>query len=382
MPWNRHARTLVALVAVGLAAAACGGSTKNNAGGSSSSSDSPSASPSAAATFSPPASAVSLTETGSTLLFPLFEAWQVAYHTQVSTVTITSQGTGSGTGIADAAAGTVDIGASDAYLPPAQVAAHPALENIPLAISAQQIDYNLPTLKGVHLKLDGTTLAKIYLGKITTWNDPAIAAANPGVNLPSMKIVPVHRSDGSGDTFLFTQYLDKQDPADWGKIGFGTTVAFPAVPGALGEHGNGGMVSGCGATPGCIAYIGISYLGKATKAGLSYAELKNGNGQYELPTPATIAAEAAGFTSQTPANETISLINGNVSGGYPIVNYEYAIVSKTLSGTTAQAVKAFLAWAIDPNNGNSSTYLDPVNFQPLPAQVAQLSLTQIAAIGS
>ncbi len=380
MVGKRRLLPLTALAVVALGATACGGSSGSTTAGSTPTSK-PSTAP-VAATVSPPSGTVSISETGSTLLYPLFNLWDPAYQKQYPNITVTAQGTGSGTGIADAAAGSVDIGASDAYLSSAQVAKNPALLNIPLAISAQQINYNLPGLASTHLKLDGTVLAAMYLGKVTHWNDPAIAALNPGVQLPSTTVVPLHRSDGSGDTFLFTSYLTKQDSADWGSIGYGTTVSFPSVAGALGENGNGGMVSGCASTVGCVAYIGVSFLDQASAKGLGYAQLKNGAGNYELPTASTIQADAAGFASQTPANETISLINGPATDGYPIVNYEYAIVSKSLTGDTAQAVKAFLDWAIASTGGNAASFLDQVHFQPLPGSVVALSQAQIASIGS
>ena len=357
-----------ALLTVGVSA--CGSSTQASSSGS------------PAPSSSSGTSTVSLSETGSTLLYPLFNLWDPAYHQAHANVSITAQGTGSGTGISQAAAGSADIGASDAYLSPTQRQKTPGLLNIPLAISAQQVNYNLPGLaKGTHLKLDGTVLAKMYQGKITAWDDPAIAALNPGVKLPATKVVPVHRSDGSGDTFLFTQYLTKQDQADWGSIGFGTSVAFPSVPGALGEQGNGGMVSGCASTPGCVAYIGISFLDQAGKAGLGYAQLKNGAGAFTLPTAAAIKAEAGAFTASTPADEAVSMIDGPTASGYPIINYEYAIVNSKLRGNKAQAVKAFLGWAVSGSGGNAETYLTKVHFQPLPARVTELSLAQINSIG-
>src|SRR5487761_1885192 len=312
---------------------------------------------------------VTLSETGSTLLYPLFDLW-VPNFTQIyyTNVHVNTAGTGSGTGISQAAAGTVDIGASDAYLSSGQVTKDPTLENVPLAISSQTIDYNLPGFTGT-LKLSGTVISQIYQGKITTWNDPKIAAINPGVTLPSTPIVPVHRSDGSGDTFIFSQYLSDADPSGWGQsISYGTTVAFPAVPGALGENGNGGMVSGCGATAGCIAYIGVSFRNQSVAAHLGEAEISNGSGNYEADTPTTVAAEAGSFAASTPANGTISLIYGKkASNGYPIVNYEYGIVNTNQSSPTkAQAIKALLAWALDPSNGLSTAFLNQVNFLPLP----------------
>ncbi len=328
----------------------------------------------------------SLTETGSTLLFPLFGTWSEAYQKQFQNsakapyVTITTGGTGSGTGIADATSGTVNIGASDAYLSGADMSATPSLENIALAISAQQINYNLPGIK--NLKLDGTVLAEIYTGKITTWNNAAIKALNPGVPLPSMKIITLHRADGSGDTFLFTSYLNAQDPSAWPSSNINTTVSWPSVPGALAETGNSGMVSACAANKGCIAYIGISYLQKTQQAGLGEASVKNGSGTYELPTAATISAAAAAFTSKTPANEAISMINGPAPTGYPIVNYEYAIVNqKQTNGNQAEDIRAFLHWVVTTGQ-SGSTYLDAVDFQPLPASVVTLSDNLIAKIGS
>ena len=322
-----------------------------------------------------------VTETGSTLLYPLFNLWAGGYNTKFPSVTIQTAGTGSGTGISEAENGTIDIGASDAYLSPSVVSANPDLKNIPLAISSQIVAYNIPGVLS-HLKLSGKVLSEIYQGQITKWNASQIASLNPGVTLPATPIVTLHRSDSSGDTFLFTQYLSKADPSGWGaKIGYNTTVPWPNAPGALGETGNSGMVSGCKATPGCIAYIGISYLTQALQAGLGYASLQNAKGTYEVPTAASIAAEAAAFVKKTPANGTISLIYGNIEGGYPIVNYEYAIVSNhQSSSSTAKNIRSVLEWALNKKYGNDSSYLSQVNFQPLPSKVEAQSLKQVLGI--
>ncbi len=322
-----------------------------------------------------------LSETGSTLLYPLWNIWAPAYQGKYPQVSLTTAGTGSGTGISDAASGTVDIGSSDAYLSPADNQQYPTLENIPLAISVQVIAYNLPGLTA-HLKLNGKILSEIYRGKITNWNNSAIASLNPGLTLPNLPIVALHRSDGSGDTFLFTTYLSDQDPNNWGKsVGFNTSVQWPSTPGELAEQGNGGMVSGCKATPGCIAYVGISYLSQLLGDGLTYAQVLNGKGQYELPTSKAVAAESAYYVKKTPANGTISLIDGPVKGGYPIINYEYAIVNTHQpSASTAKAIRSILEWAINPKDGNSSQYLSQVSFQPLPPKLLDASLKQIAKI--
>jgi phosphate transport system substrate-binding protein len=325
-----------------------------------------------------PTSSVSLQETGSTLLYPLFNLWVAQIEHSWPNVSITTGATGSGTGVSDAANGTVEIGASDAYLSPAQVEANPDLENIPLAVSAQMVNYNLPGVG--HLKLDGQVLAAIYQGQITKWNDSKIAALNSGVALPDMTIIPVHRSDSSGDTFLFSSFLSASDPSGW-TLAPGTTVSWPAVTGALAAQGNGGMVTTCKANPGCVAYIGISYQNQATAAGLGYGSLKNKSGNYELPTQSTIAAAASEFASKTPASGTQSMIYGSAPSGYPIVNYEYGIVStKQSSSTVAQTVKSVLAWAVDPTNGNAPKYLDQVGFVILPVQAQLISANLIAKV--
>jgi phosphate transport system substrate-binding protein len=361
----------VPVVSAALVASACGGH-----------STSPSSGSGPAAPFTEPATSnVALSETGATELYPLMNQWVPAYHSKYPNVTITTGATGSGAGISQAAAGAVNIGASGAYLSNGDMSAHKGLMNVALAVAAEQINYNLPGVSE-HLKLNGKVLAAMYQGKVKTWNDPQIAALNPGVNLPSTPVVPLHRSDGAGDTFVFTQYLSKQDPDGWGKSpGFGTTVDFPAVAGALGENGAGGMVTGCAQTPGCVAYIGTSYLDQATQKGLGVAQLGNASGNYLLPDAQSIGAEAASFAAQTPSNEVISLINGPAPDGYPIVNYEYAIVfSGQKDGATAQTMRAFLHWAV--TDGSSPAFLGSEHMQPLPAAVAKLSDAQIASITS
>jgi phosphate transport system substrate-binding protein len=320
-----------------------------------------------------------LSEAGSTLLHPLMDIWAQAYQQQYPNVHITTAATGSGKGIAAAAAGKVDIGASDAYLSSAILVEHPALLNIPLAISAQQINYNVPGLRpGVHLRLNGRVLAGMYQGTIKTWNNPLIVALNKGVRLPSTPVVPVHRSDSSGDTFLFTSYLSTHNSGWNHQFGYGTTVRWPALAAARTATSNGQMVDVCHASPGCVAYIGIAYLTQASDDGLGYAQLQNATANWELPTAASVGAAVQSFVSATPPNETISMINGPASDGYPIVNYEYAIVStRQPDAAKARDIKAFLHWAITQGRSHLSTS----QFQPLPPSIASLSDAQIAKIG-
>ncbi len=355
--------TAAALVPLTILAAACGSSTTTSTPSSTSASS----------------SGKTISETGSTLLFPLFGAWQTAYSSVNTSVTVTSGATGSGTGITDAAEGLVNIGASDAYLSSSDLATYPGLLNIPLTVAALMVNYNVPGIK-TPLNLNGTVLADIYTGKITSWNNSAIAALNPGVTLPNLKIVTLHRADSSGSTFLFTSYLNAQDPSAWPSSNIGTTITWPSVPGALAETGSGGMVSGCGSTKGCIAYIGISYLSKTTAAGLGEASLANKAGKYVQPTTSTISAALSSFPT-APASGGEPLINSSSASGYPIINYEYAIVKKTQpSAAEATAVKAFLNWIL--TTGDTSTYLSSVNFEPLPSATQSVSKALVSSISS
>jgi phosphate transport system substrate-binding protein len=325
---------------------------------------------------------VRLLETGSTLLYPLFNLWVPEYTRTHPGVQITTEGTGSGTGIAEAISGAAQIGASDAYLAPAQRQKSPTLMNIPLAISAQQVNYNLPGVGTAHLRLSGPVLAAIYAGAIRNWNDSRIARLNPGVALPDHAIIPVHRADGSGDTFIFTQYLTATTPSWKQEVGFGTSVSWPANPAGIGANGNPGMVQALKQTPYAIAYVGISWLDQTNRAGFGYAALLNRAGKFVLPTPATINAAAAAAVPETPPDEGISLVLAPGPDAYPIINYEYAIVNaRQPDPAVATAVRAFLTWCLSPAGGGSAAYLDKVHFIALPAAVRKLSQAQVDRIG-
>jgi phosphate transport system substrate-binding protein len=313
------------------------------------------------------------------LLYDLFRAWAGSYHQKYQNITITTAPTGSGKGIAAASAGTANIGASDAFLSSGNLVQDPDLLNIPLAISAQQVNYYLPKLSpNVHLRLNATVLAEMYEGKIRNWNAGAIQNLNKGVSLPSTPVVPLHRSESSGDTFLFSSYLST-DPGWNSTYGYGTTVAWPPASVAPTEPGNGGMVAKCSTTPGCVAYIGISYLTQALQANLGEAELQNSSGGFSLPEPLNMRDAVARFVGVTPANETISMVNGPAPLGYPIVNFEYAIVAADQPNpAVARAIKAFLHWVI--TTGNSAQFLGPARFQPLPAPIVKLADAQIGEI--
>jgi phosphate transport system substrate-binding protein len=231
------------------------------------------------------------------------------------------------------------------------------------------------------LKLSGPVLAGIYQGKITNWNDAQIRALNPGVDLPNHAIIPVHRTDGSGDTFIFTQYLAFSTPAWASSISYGTTVSWPAVSGELGAEGNPGMVTAIQDNPYSVAYIGTSFENATDKAGLGMAMLENRAGKFLLPTAATADAAAAEMMAKTPKDERLSLIFAPGANSYPIINYEYALVSSHQpSAQMAAALRKFFTWAISPAGGNAPHFMDAVHFVPLPAPIVKLSAAQIAQI--
>lgn len=324
---------------------------------------------------------VSLLETGSTLLYPLFNLWVPAYTHLHSNIRITTQGTGSGTGIAQAISGVAQLGASDAYMSDVQMRQNPQIENIPLAISAQTINYNIPGLNNTHLKLSGPVLAGIYDGRIHYWNDRAITSLNPGVRLPHAVIIPIHRTDGSGDTFIFSQYLSFSTPQWNQSVSYGTTISWPPVPGGIGANGNPGMVQAAQQNPYSIAYIGVSFAHEVSKAGLGTAAIRNRAGRFLLPNHQTVSAAAHVMINKTPRDERVSLVFAPGAQSYPIINYEYAIVSKQQhDAATADAMRAFLGWCINGSAGNAPRFLNQVGFVALPPPIVKLSLAQVGAI--
>ncbi len=325
-----------------------------------------------------------ISEAGSSLLYPLFQLWASNFTKLYPTIQLNTAAGGSGTGQSEAEHGLIQIGGSDAYLTNTQEAQFPYMLNIPVAISAQQIDYNIPGIpQSLHLNFSGPLLASIYNGTVSYWDDPAIKAINPGAAslLPHQLITPIHRSDSSGDTFIFTQYLSFSDP-HWNRtVGFGTAVSWPNNPAATSANGNSGMVTACQQKQYSIAYIGVSYLKSAIAAGEGYGYLENRAGNFVNISSSNIQADVNGFQGSIPADERLSLVYGPGTNSYPIVNFEYAIVAKNqTSQAVAIDVQALLLWAILPNYGNSPYFLNQVGFVPLPSPVIQLSEMQIAEI--
>jgi phosphate transport system substrate-binding protein len=304
---------------------------------------------------------------GSTLVAPLMAQWQPDYATSAG-VTVTYGAVGSGGGVDAITGRTVDFGASDAPLTPDQATACKGCLQIPWALGATVVTYNV---KGVpnNLKLNGSVLSGIFLGTITTWNDSAIAALNPGVNLPSTHITPVYRSDGSGDSFVFTSYLSAVSP-DWkSKVGASTQPAFPTGTGA--EH-NSGVAADIQSTDGSIGYVAVSYIGADS---LNEALVQNAAGSYPKPTTGAIAAAAAAVTTIQP-DGSVPLVNPPASAAtaYPLSTYTYAIVPKV--SPKATALKKFFEYAIT----KGQSFGPALGFATLPSSIVTHDKSVIAKI--
>lgn len=337
---------LVAAASLGMGAVACGSSGGSSTG-----------------------SSKTLVGAGSTLVAPLMSQWQPEYSKKTE-VAVTYGAIGSGGGIAQITARTVDFGASDAPLTESQFSEAKGVVQIPWALAATTVAYDVPGVPN-QLKLTGPVLAEIFMGKITTWNDPKIAALNPGVSLPAMKVTPVYRTDGSGDTYAFTDYLSHVSPAWKSQIGNSTQVKFPVGIGGKGNSGVGAAISG---TKGTIGYIAISYV-FANK--FDYALIQNAAGKYPVPGIASISAAAAALGA-VPANNQVSIVDPPASapGAYPISTFTYALVP--LKAPNAPTLKPFLKWAINEGQAFGPKLL----FAPLPAKVRTADEATIGKISS
>jgi phosphate transport system substrate-binding protein len=339
------ASSLAVLAAVAVLAAGCGGGSKGNGGGGS----------------------TTLVGAGSTLVAPLVAKWSADY-AQRTGVTVTYGAIGSGGGIAQITGRTVDFGASDAPLTPDQASACNGCVQVPWALAATLVSYHV---KGVpnRLKLSGPLLARIFLGKVKHWNDPAISQLNPGVKLPGTTITPVFRSDGSGDTYAFTDFLAKASP-EWKQgPGVSTQVSFPT---GVGGKGNDGVAAALGRTDGAIGYLAISYV---SSNHLDYALVQNAAGKFPVPRVASISAAAKSVTTIPPDN-AISITNPPPSApdAYPISTFTYAIVPK--SSPKAKALRPFLTYAIT----DGQKFGKPLQFAPLPTQVLSADKKTIGEI--
>ena len=341
--------SVAAALALTIGVAACGSSSSDSSGDSSGS---------------------PLVGAGSTLVAPLMSKWQSDYASKTEE-TVTYGAIGSGGGIDQITSRTVDFGASDAPLTPEQFEEADEVEQIPWALSGTVPAYNVSGAPS-NLKLSGEVLAGIYLGQITTWDDPAIAKLNPGVSLPSTKITPVYRSDGSGDTYAFTNYLSTISPEFKSKVGTSTTVKFPT---GVGAEKNDGVSAAISQTDGAIGYVGLAY---ALSNELSMPLVENSAGNFPEPGVESVEAAAAAVSKIGPNNEiSLADLPSSAKGAYPISTYTYVIVP--LETEKAEGLKRFITYAIGPEAQEFGPDLD---FAPLPKQVVAADKKAIARIGS
>jgi phosphate transport system substrate-binding protein len=299
-----------------------------------------------------------ITGAGSTFVSPLVSVWTPAvgqaygYNLQYSAV-------GSGAGIAAITSRQVDFGASDAPLTPDQASGCKGCVQIPWALSATSVAYNVPGAP-VHLRLDGPTIAKIFLGQITNWNDAAIKKLNPGSNMPDLKITPIFRSDGSGTTYNFTDYLSSVSADFKNKVGNSTSVNFPTGIGARGSSGVAGLVS---RTTGGITYVDVAF---AINNHIRFAAVKNAAGKFLFPSLRRISAAAAAF-KKVPASNEMHIVNPPKSAplAYPISTYTYVIVPQQTAH--AAELRKLIFWAL--TQGQQPKYTAKLLFVPLPKQV-------------
>jgi phosphate transport system substrate-binding protein len=306
-----------------------------------------------------PGAAGTLTGAGATFPYPLYSKWVFEYEKLHPGVKINYQSIGSGGGIRQISERTVDFGASDAPMSDEQLGkAKGKLVHIPTTLGAVVMTYNVPGLSG-ELKLTGEVIAGMYLGEIKKWNDPKIVALNKGMSLPDTDIAIVHRSDGSGTTFVFTDYLSKAAPA-WKKVGSGTSVNWPAGLGGKGNEGVTGLVK---QTPGSIGYVELVY---ATQNKLPMASLRNAAGQYVTASPRSISAAAAAQAAHMPADLRVSIVNAAGAGSYPIASFTYILLyDEQQDAQKGKTLVEFLWWAT--HDGQKAC--EPLGYATLPAPV-------------
>lgn len=316
---------------------------------------------------------LSINAAGATFPFPLIDLWRVEYNSLYESVNLNYQSIGSGGGIKQHIEGTVSFAASDKPMSGSESERAPGTLHIPEAIGGIVIAYNLPEIHRSGVQLTGSMIADIFLGKITRWDDPAIASANPGLELPAEDIITVHRSDGSGTTFVFTDYMVHVSPEFDEMVGRGKSVPWPSGVGAAGNEGVAGVVK---TTPYSIGYIELAY---AFQAGITYADVQNADGTtFITPTLETLAAASehaaeVGLPAAHEAWDGVSIVNAPGSDSYPIASLTYLLVYEDLEKSTdsieeARAVVHLVHWMITEGQQYSSSLL----YVPLHAHVADI----------
>ena len=307
------------------------------------------------------ASAQKITAAGATFPYPIYNKWFTEYAQAHPGVEINYQSIGSGGGKKQAGDGTVDFGASDGPMSDDELkAAKIPLMHIPTVLGAVVPVYNVPGVSK-DLNFSGDVIADIYLGKIKMWNDPRIAKDNPGVNLPAKGILPVYRSDGSGTTFIFTDYLSKVSP-DWaGKVGKNVSVQWPAGVGQKGNEGVAGMVR---QTPGAIGYVELIY---ALQNKIEYGTVKSHDGKFLKGTPEGATAAAASAAKAMTTDFRVSITNAPGADAYPISSFTYLLIPVRFADPAkGKAVKDFLGWMLAHGESEATS----MGYAPLPKPVA------------
>lgn len=318
----------------------------------------------------PSGSAQAITGAGSTFDAPLFSKLFDLYNQQCK-VQVNYQSVGSGAGIEQLIKKTVTFGATDAPMTDEQIrAAGGDVLHIPVTLGAVPIGYNLPGVKS-GIKLNGDVLAKIFLGTIKKWNDPTITGLNPGMKLPDLDISVVHRSDGSGTTFIFTNYLSAVSP-DWkSKVGSGTSVNWPVGAGAKGSEGVAGIVK---QTPGSVGYFELAY---AVQNNITSATMQNAAGKFVAPTSEGASAAAANSAGSVPADLRAVITNPPGDGAYPISGFSWVVINQTQSDAkVAQSIVYLLQWVTHAGQ----QYANALSYAALPSEIQQLDETQLKKV--
>jgi phosphate transport system substrate-binding protein len=311
----------------------------------------------------PDPSALLINAAGATFPYPVYSKWFAEYHKLHPDIQINYQSIGSGGGIQQLHAGTVDFGASDMPLKD-ELLEHLNLNIVqfPTVLGAVMPTYNIP---GVHAELKFTpeALAGIYLGKITKWNDPAITGPNPGINFPANDIVVVHRSDGSGTTFVWTDYLSKVSPEWKSTVGSNTSVRWPVGLGGKGNEGVAGIVE---QTPNSIGYVELIY---AIQNHLTYGMVKNSSGNFIKASLATVTDAAAGASAAMQKDVRVSITNAPGKQAYPICSFTYLLIPKKIPDARKEkAIKGFLHWMMTDGQG----MVESLNYARLPKAVVAI----------
>ena len=311
-----------------------------------------------------PAAAQSLTGAGATFPNPIYTKWFDAYNKKTG-IQINYQSIGSGGGIRQFTEGTVDFGATDGPMNESQIQAVGGnVLHIPTVLGAVVVTYNLPALGETKLKFDGNLLVDIFMGRVTRWNDGKIAALNPGVKLPSVDLIVVHRSDGSGTTYVFTDFLNKFSREWKDKVGYATSVNWPV---GLGGKGNEGVTQQVKQVEGALGYVELIY---AISNDLPYAEIKNAAGNYVDPSLESVTAAAAGMKLAKDTDFRVSITNAPGAQAYPIASFTWLLVKKdNKDAAKAKLIRDFLAWMI---TSEAQKMASDLHYSQLPAPVVAL----------